>query len=166
MKLSKKVTSQSIIGQLGANLIEQIVLKMGYVWRATSIFDVGIDGEIEIRDPMTGEMTNTIVKVQAKATTKPFQAETDNSFEYHCSPKDLDYWLQVMYPLSLLYAALIAMRLIGFPSEITLAISRPKRPVKFTLTSNVIVSMSLALLRLKSSPCPKIPVFTLHLFKK
>ena len=66
---SKKVTSQSIIGQQGANLIEQIVLKMGYVWRATSIFDVGIDGEIEIRDPMTGEMTNTIVKVQAKATT-------------------------------------------------------------------------------------------------
>ena len=101
MKLSKKVTSQSIIGQLGANLIEQIVLKMGYVWRATSIFDVGIDGEIEIRDPMTGEMTNTIVKVQAKATTKPFQAETDNSFEYHCSPKDLDYWLQGNVPIIL-----------------------------------------------------------------
>ena len=101
MKLSKKVTSQSIIGQLGANLIEQIVLKMGYVWRATSIFDVGIDGEIEIRDPMTGEMTNTIVKVQAKATTKGFQAETDNSFEYHCSPKDLHYWLQGNVPIIL-----------------------------------------------------------------
>lgn len=101
MKLSKKVTSQSIIGQLGANLIEQIVLKMGYVWRATSIFDVGIDGEIEIRDPMTGEMTNTIIKVQAKATTLPFQTETDNSFEYHCSPKDLDYWLQGNVPIIL-----------------------------------------------------------------
>lgn len=101
MKLSKKVTSQSITGQLGANLIEQIVLKMGYVWRATSIFDVGIDGEIEIRDPMTGEMTNTIVKVQAKATTKPFQAETDNSFEYRCEQKDLDYWVQGNVPIIL-----------------------------------------------------------------
>ena len=101
MQLRKKITSQSIIGQLGANLIEQIVLKMGYVWRATSIFDVGIDGEIEIRDPMTGEMTNTIVKVQAKATTKRFQAETDNSFEYHCAPKDLDYWLQGNVPIIL-----------------------------------------------------------------
>ena len=74
---------------------------MGYVWRATSIFDVGIDGEIEIRDPMTGEMTNTIIKVQAKATTLPFQTETDSSFEYHCSPKDLDYWLQGNVPIIL-----------------------------------------------------------------
>ena len=101
MHMGKKVTPQSIIGQLGANLIEQIVLKMGYAWRPTTIFDVGIDGEIEICDPITGEATNTIVKVQAKATTKPFQAETDNSFEYHCSPKDLDYWLQGNVPIIL-----------------------------------------------------------------
>ena len=101
MNHGKKVTQQSIIGQQGANLIEQIVLKMGYVWRATSIFDVGIDGEIEIRDPTTGEMTNTIIKVQAKATTKSFQAETDNSFEYSCTQKDLDYWLQGNVPIIL-----------------------------------------------------------------
>ena len=101
MKQGKKVTSQSVIGQLGANLIEKIVLEMEYVWRATSIFDVGIDGEIEIRDPTTGEMTNTIIKVQAKATTKPFQAEADNSFEYSCTQKDLDYWLQGNVPIIL-----------------------------------------------------------------
>ena len=101
MNQGKKVTSQSIIGQLGANLIEKIVLEMEYVWRATSIFDVGIDGEIEIRDPTTGEMTNTIIKVQAKATTKPFQAEADNSFEYSCTQKDLDYWLQGNVPIIL-----------------------------------------------------------------
>ena len=102
MKLTKKVTSQSIIGQLGVSFIEKIVLKMGYVWRPTPIFDVGIDGEIEIRDPTTGEMTNTIIKVQVKATTKPFQAETDNSFEYRCEQKDLDYWLQGNVPIILI----------------------------------------------------------------
>ncbi len=101
MNQGKKVTSQSIIGQQGANLIEQIVLKMEYVWRATSIFDVGIDGEIEIRDPTTGEMTNMIIKVQAKATTRSFQAETDNSFEYRCEEKDLDYWLRGNVPIVL-----------------------------------------------------------------
>lgn len=101
MKQGKKVTPQSIIGQQGANLIERIVLKMGYVWRATSIFDVGVDGEIEIRDPTTGEMTNAIIKVQAKATTKPFQSETDNSFEYRCEQKDLDYWLRGNVPIVL-----------------------------------------------------------------
>ena len=101
MKQGKKVPQQSIIGQQGANLIERIVLEMGYVWRATSIFDVGIDGEIEIRDPMTGVMTNTIIKVQAKATTRQFEAETGNSFEYRCEQKDLDYWLRGNVPIVL-----------------------------------------------------------------
>lgn len=97
----KKVTQQSVIGQQGVNLIERIVQEMGYIWRATSIFDVGIDGEIEIRDPTTGEMTNAIIKVQSKATTQRFRAETNNSFEYRCEQKDLDYWLQGNVPIIL-----------------------------------------------------------------
>lgn len=106
MNQGKKVRSQSVIGQLGANLIERIVLEMGYIWRATSIFDVGIDGEIEIRDPITGEMTNTIIKVQAKATTNLFPAETDDSFEYTCTQKDLDYWLRGNVPVILIVCRL------------------------------------------------------------
>lgn len=74
---------------------------MGYIWRPTPIFDVGIDGEIEIRDPITGEMTNAIIKVQSKATTQRFQTETDNSFEYRCEQKDLDYWLRGNVPVIL-----------------------------------------------------------------
>lgn len=101
MNYGKKVTQQSIIGQQGVNHIEQIVQKMGYIWRPTPIFDVGIDGEIEIRDPITGEMTNTIIKVQAKATTQQFQVETNNSFEYRCEQKDLKYWLQGNVPIIL-----------------------------------------------------------------
>lgn len=89
----KKVAPQSILGQLGANLIEKIVLGMGYVWRPTTIFDLGVDGEIEICDPVTGEATNAILKVQAKATKLPFQAETESSFEYRCDQRDIDYWL-------------------------------------------------------------------------
>ena len=98
----KKVTSQSFIGQQGVNLVEKIVQKMGYIWRPTPIFDVGIDGEIEIREPNTNEMTNLIIKVQVKATKLPFQAETDNSFEYRCEQKDLDYWLQGNVPIILI----------------------------------------------------------------
>ncbi len=95
----KKVTSQSFIGQEGVNLVERIVQKIGYIWRPTPIFDVGIDGEIEIRAPTTGEMTNTIIKVQVKTTKQQFQAETNNSFEYQCKQKDLDYWLQGNVPI-------------------------------------------------------------------
>ena len=101
MNQGKKVTQQSIIGQQGVNLIEQIVQEMGYIWRPTPILDVGIDGEIEIRDPTTSEMTNTFIKVQSKATTQRFQAETSNSFEYRCAQKDLEYWLQGNVPIIL-----------------------------------------------------------------
>ena len=98
----KKVPLQSIIGQQGVNLVERIVQKMEYIWRPTPIFDVGIDGEIEIREPNTNEMTNLIIKVQVKATTIPFQAETDNSFEYLCKQEDLNYWLQGNVPIILI----------------------------------------------------------------
>lgn len=89
----KKVSQQGIIGQLGANLIERVVLEMGYIWRPTPIFDVGIDGEIEIRDPATGIAKSTSIRVQAKATSLPFQAETAEAFEYTCDEKELQYWL-------------------------------------------------------------------------
>lgn len=98
----KKISPQSIIGQLGANLIERIVLQMKCVWRPLLIFDVGIDGEIEICDPVTGEATNAIIKVQAKATKQPFQAETADSFEYLCEQRDLDYWLRGNAPVILI----------------------------------------------------------------
>ena len=75
---------------------------MRYVWRQLLIFDVGIDGDIEICDPVTGEATNAFVKVQAKATTQPFQAETGDSFEYTCEQKDLDYWLRGNAPTILI----------------------------------------------------------------
>ncbi|MEZ4671475.1 MAG: DUF4365 domain-containing protein [Anaerolineae bacterium] len=90
---TKKVSRQSIIGQQGANLIERIVLQMKNVWRPLLIFDVGVDGEIEICDPNTGAATNAILRVQAKATTLPFQAETDRTFEFICDERDLEYWL-------------------------------------------------------------------------
>jgi len=98
----KKVSPQSIIGQQGANLIERVVLQMKYVWRPLLIFDVGIDGEIEVCDPSTGVATNAIIRVQSKATTLPFQAETDDKFEYICDERDLNYWLNGNTPVILI----------------------------------------------------------------
>lgn len=99
---AKKVTSQGFIGQSGANFVERVVLQMKYIWRPTPGFDVGIDGEIEICDPVTGEATNAIIKVQIKSTTKPFQAETSTAFEYPCEQKDLDYWQRGNTPIILI----------------------------------------------------------------
>lgn len=97
----KQLSSQSIIGQQGINLVERIVLGMKYAWRPTPGFDVGIDGEIEICDPVTGAATNSIIKVQVKSTSQPFQSETFDTLEFTCDPRDLDYWLRGNAPVIL-----------------------------------------------------------------
>ncbi len=97
----KKLTSQSLIGQKGANLVERIVLEMKYVWRPLLIFDLGIDGEIEICDAQTGEATNLTLRVQVKATAQNLQRETPQSFDYFCDRRDLDYWLHGNAPVIL-----------------------------------------------------------------
>jgi hypothetical protein len=74
---------------------------MKYAWRPTPGFDVGIDGEIEVCDPVTGDATNSYIKVQVKSTSQPFTAETSNSLEYICTPKDLEYWLRGNAPVIL-----------------------------------------------------------------
>jgi hypothetical protein len=74
--MAKKIHKNSMTGQSGINLIEKIVLDMGFVWRATDVMDAGIDGTIEIRNPDTGAMTNNILQVQSKAKDAQFTAET------------------------------------------------------------------------------------------
>jgi len=88
------------------NLIERIVLEMGFVWNSTNL-EAGIDGTIEIRNSESNEATNFIIQVQSKATEKPFQAETDTSFEYSCDERDLDYWLKGNCPVVLVCSNVI-----------------------------------------------------------
>jgi len=99
---SKQLSNRQVIGQQGINLIEEIVLGMGLVWRPTGVHDTGIDGEIEVRLPETGAVTNRIVKVQSKATAGRFTAETNTHFEYVCQLKDVDYWIGGNVPVILI----------------------------------------------------------------
>src|SRR5207249_3114037 len=85
----------------GINLIESVVLRMGFLWHQTGGLEAGTDGFIEIRDPATGEVTNSILQLQSRAFSSRFTAETDHSFEYLCEQKDLDYWLSGNVPFIL-----------------------------------------------------------------
>jgi hypothetical protein len=98
--MPKKITQQTLTGQAGVNLIEKRVLQMGWIWNATNI-DAGIDGYIEIRDPGTGRATNIVLQVQSKALSQ-FTNETPTSFEYVCSPRDLEYWTAGNAPVILI----------------------------------------------------------------
>jgi hypothetical protein len=56
----KKIGASSHIGDSGVALIHQTqtINRMGFVWHERSgTLDAGIDGEIELRDPSTGEVS-------------------------------------------------------------------------------------------------------------
>ena len=97
----KKIHKNSLIGQQGINLIEKRVLEMGFVWYPTGGIEAGTDGIIELRDSTTGNVFNSIIQVQSKATESSFQAETSEGFDYLCKERDLDYWLQGNAPVIL-----------------------------------------------------------------
>jgi hypothetical protein len=99
--MGKKIHQNSIIGQEGVNLVERLVLKMGFLWYATPGMEAGIDGVIETRDRITGAVYNKIIQVQSKATVNRFPAETDDKFQYICHERDLNYWLEGNTPVIL-----------------------------------------------------------------
>lgn len=99
--LSKKIHHNSFIGQKGVNLIEKITLDMDFLWYPSPAMEAGIDGIIEIRDAASGEVTNSIIQVQSKATENAFQSETAQGFDYLCEAKDLEYWLRGNAPVIL-----------------------------------------------------------------
>lgn len=92
----------SLTGQQGINLIATIVGEMGYLWTPTTGHsDAGIDGYIEIRRTDTEEATNFILQVQSKATTKEWENESSDGFDFRCDERDLTYWLQGNAPVIL-----------------------------------------------------------------
>jgi len=98
----KRITWNQITGQRGVNLVEQIVLEMGFVWHSTNAgLESGIDGIIEIRDPETGETTNNIIQVQVKATEQAWISDTQETFIYRCRARDIDYWMKSNTPVIL-----------------------------------------------------------------
>jgi hypothetical protein len=100
----KQIQKSQITGQKGVNLIEKVVLEMGFTWNPTGSLDAGIDGYIELRDHQSGEVTNTIIQVQSKATDVAFTAESEMALSYNCRSTDLHYWLNGNAPVILVYS--------------------------------------------------------------
>src|SRR6266852_5161355 len=99
---NKTIQHRSLVGQQGVNLVEKIVLDMGFAWHPTNqSLEVGLDGFIEIRNPETGEAFNSVIFVQSKATEGEFAGETPSSLEFVCDERDLDYWLKGNAPIIL-----------------------------------------------------------------
>jgi len=86
------IPNTSILGDQGVALTRKIVLDMGYVWTESGKVEAGIDGEIEIRNPQTGEMTNQVIRVQVKAVRDRFQSESNDQLSFTFDQDHIDYW--------------------------------------------------------------------------
>ena len=102
MQNPKVISDAVMIGQLGVAIVQRILLDMGFLFHATGQLEAGIDGFIELRDSVTGRVSNFIIVTQVKATQQDFPKETATSFEWPCSKRDLDYWLQGNTPMVLI----------------------------------------------------------------
>ena len=93
-----------MLGETAVQFIGRRFLEMGMPWHPTNApLDAGIDGFIEIRDVQSGEATNAWIAVQIKARTN-LEKDSNNSFEFACSPRDLDYWKRGNMPVLLVVA--------------------------------------------------------------
>jgi hypothetical protein len=90
----KKIAQTDITGERGVTLVRSIVLSMGCMFYETGGVEAGIDGLIEVRDEETGQVRNMTLQVQVKATTRKFPDETDDTFSYTPTERDLAYWAE------------------------------------------------------------------------
>lgn len=97
----KTLSSQGLLGQKGINLIERVVLEMGSRWTASGPNEVGIDGYIELFNPASHVALGKTLAVQSKVISL-FSNETQESFDFRCDRRDLDYWLQGNMPIILI----------------------------------------------------------------
>ena len=97
----KKIDKSAHIGDSGIALIHQLVNKMGFVWHERKL-DAGIDGEIELRNPVTGAVANRVLLVQSKARDRPFSGENDRGFHYLCAAADVAHWMSAEVPVLLI----------------------------------------------------------------
>ena len=98
-----KATDQIITGAQGISMIADVVGRMKHIWReGAGATDFGIDGDIELRDPGTGEVHNVRIGVQSKATERRWPGETDQRFHFTATKRHIDYWLSSSQPVLLI----------------------------------------------------------------
>jgi hypothetical protein len=100
--MAKKAPIQTVAGESGVHLIARIVDQMEHIWHPAVGPDSGVDGQIKLRDPATGEVRNVRLGVQSEATTGKWDRETDAGFSFRPEPKDIAYWLSSNQPILLI----------------------------------------------------------------
>ena len=91
MALQKTYSESDQIGEEGQRLVALTVTQLGHIWHDRRI-DHGVDGAIELVDPLRRSASNVHLMVQSKATAERFPAETTTSFHLLLGAIDVTYW--------------------------------------------------------------------------
>ena len=91
--MSKQITDNQLLGELGETAVRKLVLEMQFIYEPRGRLEAGTDGIIELRDPKSGAPLGKLLGVQVKSTESgQYVRENDRSFEYLLKPEDLKYW--------------------------------------------------------------------------
>ena len=91
--MAKIITNQQIIGAQGEAVVSERANAMGFMFSRYGPLEAGMDGLLEIRDPITGAASGRLVAVQVKTTNADsYTAETESGFEYLMDDADVAYW--------------------------------------------------------------------------
>ena len=91
--MTKTITNQQIIGSRGEAFVSERANAMGFMFSRYGPPEAGMDGLLEIRDPVTGAASGRLVAVQVKTrNTGSYTGETEAGFEYLMDETDVVYW--------------------------------------------------------------------------
>lgn len=98
--MTKTITDGQMRGEEGVNLVQKRVMEMRFTWHPSNQpVEAGLDGFVELRDSNTGEVKNSWIGIQSKATED--LGLVNGCPTYSCKQKDLDYWLGGTMPIVL-----------------------------------------------------------------
>jgi hypothetical protein len=98
--MTKTITRQQIAGSQGEAFVRERAHDMGFLFNPYGQPEAGIDGLLELRDSVTGEVKGQLVAAQVKTRDDgAYTAETDTAFEYLLDPRDVEYWRQSNLPV-------------------------------------------------------------------
>lgn len=97
---SKRLHQNVLNGHQGEQLVSARAASMGFAFHGLNRLETGVDGIMELRDPLTHAMLAKWVGVQVKTTVEGnYTGEDTSSFEKLVEPTDLAYWRQSSIPV-------------------------------------------------------------------
>lgn len=91
------LTTSDQLGELGVNFLREQALRSGWLFRPVSIFDVGVDAELELCEE--DEPTGRLIAAQIKTGPSYFSRPSKNGWHHPVTKKHAAYWKNHSLPV-------------------------------------------------------------------